>query len=131
MKENKLINFNKALKRLNETNTLYKSDKKNAIYRDALIQRYEFTFELAWKTLKQTMEDNSFLSNSINSPRNIIHKAYIEKFIDNQDIWLDMLNTRNNIAHTYNEHYAIEIATDISVTYIKKLSQLSKVLQDF
>ena len=50
---NKFDNFNKAVKRLNEANIAYKKNRDDDIYQDALIQRFEFTFELAWKTLRE------------------------------------------------------------------------------
>lgn len=57
---NKFDNFNKAVKRLNEANIAYKKNSDNDIYQDALIQRFEFTFELAWKTLREFMTDQGY-----------------------------------------------------------------------
>ena len=62
--ENKYINFNNAVKRLNEANVLYKKNSDDDIYQDALIKRFEFTFELAWKTLRQFMIDSGYLMRS-------------------------------------------------------------------
>lgn len=130
MIENKLDNFLKALKRLNEMNVLYKSKHTEEAYQDALIKRYEIAFELAWKTLKTIMQDENFIESHISSPTAIIKKAHTENFIINEEIWLDMLSTRNNIIHTYNEKYAKEVAIDISTIYIKKLSELAKTIRN-
>ena len=51
--ENKVENFYNALKRLSEVNVKYKKDKHDDVCRDALIKRFEFTFELSWKCLKE------------------------------------------------------------------------------
>ena len=55
--ENKNANFSQAVKRLNEANIGYKRNADNDIYQDALIKRFEFTFELAWKFLREYLED--------------------------------------------------------------------------
>ena len=57
---NKFDNFSKAVKRLNEANIAYKKNSADDIYQDALIKRFEFTFELAWKTLREFMTEQGY-----------------------------------------------------------------------
>lgn len=123
--DHKFENFSKALKRLNEAVTICKSNPDNEIYRDSLIKRYEFTFELAWKTLKAFMQDKHMLSEEFNSPRNILKKAYGEYIINNEEIWLEMLEARNNASHNYDEKAAKSIAESILLRYGKQLNLLS------
>lgn len=52
---NKYDNFSNAVNRLNEANIAYRRNPENDIYQDALIKRFEFTFELAWKTLRSRL----------------------------------------------------------------------------
>jgi nucleotidyltransferase substrate binding protein (TIGR01987 family) len=56
-----------------------------------LIKRFEFTLELAWKVLKDTMQDDGIIIDKI-SPKYVIKQAYSSKYIDNVDIWLSMIN---------------------------------------
>lgn len=118
-------NYVKAVKRLNEANLFYKKDSKNSIYIDALIQRFEFTFELAWKTLKAWLEDQGFVA-KINSPKGILRMAYEAGIIIEEQTWLSMLESRNITTHLYDEAEAIEIADSISNIYRKALIKLSK-----
>ena len=53
----KVENFCLAAQRLNEANKAFRSEPENELYRDALIQRFEFTFELGWKSMKEYLED--------------------------------------------------------------------------
>ncbi len=129
MKENKLINLTNAVKRLNEARVAYSNEPTNDYIRDSIIQRFEFSIELAWKTLREIMLDMYYLDRDINSPRSVIAKAYQEGFIDNESIWLQMLGERNNMAHVYNADIAIEIAKNISLVYAKELSNLVKKLK--
>lgn len=129
MKENKLINLTNAVKRLNEARVAYNNEPTNDYIRDSIIQRFEFSIELAWKTLREIMLDMYYLDRDINSPRSVIAKAYQEGFIDNENIWLQMLGERNNMAHVYNADIAIEIAKNISLVYAKELSNLVKKLK--
>ncbi|MFI3167579.1 MAG: HI0074 family nucleotidyltransferase substrate-binding subunit [Bacillota bacterium] len=129
MKENKLENFINAVKRLNEARTAFGGEPDNTLYRDALIQRFEFTLELAWKTIREELIEAFFSEKELNSPRNVISKAYQENYIDDEKIWLDMLKERNNIAHIYSEEDAIAVADKIKTKFCKVLTKLSKSIK--
>lgn len=80
--------------------------KPTQIHKDATIQRFEFTFELAWKNLQAYVRDQGF---DCNSPKNCIREGARVEIIDNPEDWFDYLKARNLIAHTYNEKMADKI----------------------
>lgn len=71
--------------------------------RDAAIQRFEFTIELFWKILKKVLFHEKIESTT---PRDTLSKAYQYKLIDNEEVWLAMLDDRNNTSHAYKEEEA-------------------------
>jgi len=96
----------KALIKLKEALTL--GDEE--IVRDGTIQRFEFTFELAWKLMKKI---NAFYGIETNSPRQAIKQAFREKIISNNPLWLEILECRNIISHTYSEESSLNIYNNI------------------
>lgn len=72
----------------------------NDIEKQGIIQSFEFTFELAWKTLKDFLENQQ-----VNAPfpRDVIKQAFHYQIITDGDTWMDMLEKRNQVAHTYDE----------------------------
>lgn len=127
--ENKYDNFSKAVNRLNEANIAYKRNCDDDIYQDALIKRFEFTFELAWKTLREFLIDQGYQL-EIASPKGVISFAWREGIISGEEIWLDMLNARNATAHDYGRELSGEIAERISNQYCKELTALKKFISD-
>lgn len=97
-----LKDLEKALKKLKEAIDL----PENEINRDATIQRFEFTFELAWK-LMQTLSQES--SQNVYGPKNAIREAAKLGFIENPEKWFEYLKKRNLASHTYNEEQAKEV----------------------
>lgn len=75
---------------------------------DGTIQRFEFVFELCWKTMKALLELHT-PSASVNSARTAIRAAYAAGWIDDEPAWLDLLEMRNASSHTYRESMALEI----------------------
>ena len=71
--------------------------------RDAAIQRFEFTIELFWKTLRKILFHEKVESTT---PRDTLSKAYQYSLIDDEDAWLMMLDDRNNTSHAYKEEEA-------------------------
>lgn len=127
--ENKFDNFKNAVKRLNEANTAYKKDRDNSLYRDSIIKRFEFSFELAWKALREFIFEQGYKL-EVASPKNVISFAYCEGFLSDEQIWLDMLKSRNNTAHEYGDDLSREIADTISTRYCKEIQKLCKFISD-
>ena len=100
----KYMNLKKAYDRLLEVSKLY--DGNDDIIRDSLIQRFEFTYELTHKTLREFMKylgvtlENSF-------PRTIYKKAYVNNLISNDKVWISLLEDRNSTLHIYSENSMI------------------------
>ena len=94
---------------------------------DGVIQRFEFTFELAWKTLKAFMEYKGF-SVPV-SPRDILKDAYAAGIIEEGDIFIKMLTDRNISSHTYDEEMALELYGRIKNDYISLLCELLEYVE--
>lgn len=93
-------NFEKAILQLQEAvqkNNLSKLEKAG------LIQVYEFTFELAWKTMKDFLEEKQV---EVKYPRETIKESFSFQLIKNGDVWMDMLDKRNLMSHTYDDKTA-------------------------
>lgn len=69
--------------------------------REGAIQRFEFAFELAWKTLKDYLEESGIVVNPV-TPRNVIKEAFAARILDDGQVWIDMMLHRNLLSHTYN-----------------------------
>lgn len=80
----------------------------NEFIRDGVIQRFEFTFELAWKTLKRYFKEIG-RSDIENGPKPIIREAGAQGLITNVEAWLDFLEKRNMTSHIYSEGEAIKV----------------------
>ena len=128
MKRNKIENFISAFEKLSQAIKVYKKNPDNDIYQDALIQRFEFIFELSWKALKEFMIING-LKDDLNFPKQILKEAYQLKVIDNENIWLEMLNARNLTSHVYDENTASRISHDICEKFWDEIKSLSEVFK--
>ncbi len=71
------------------------------------IQYFEFSFELAWKTIKQIANDQGV--QDCNSPKSSLRYAFKSGWIDDEDTWLDMLTSRNKMSHTYSASNALSV----------------------
>lgn len=81
-------------------------EKPSMITRDASIQRFEFTFELAWKVVQKYLSSKQIICRS---PRECLKEAFNLQIITNENEWLSMLNDRNLTSHAYNEKLSEEI----------------------
>ena len=96
--------FNKALDRLHEVVVLDESD----IIRDSLIQRFEFTYELAWKSMFYWMRDQGEQVPEMQKP--IIAAAFRCELIVDPKLWEDIKDQRDETSHTYNEDKAVAVS---------------------
>ncbi len=90
---------------LNSLKDVLKQDYNDYI-RDAAIQRFEYTFELAWKAMKRTLKEEG---SEIGSPKQVFRSAFEAKLIDDLEQWFALLKERNLTVHTYNEETAKEV----------------------
>lgn len=118
-------NFDKAFKRLTDAIQIIRNDPDNVLLQAGLIQTYEFTFELAWKTLKDYLEMEGF---TVPSPRATLRQAFQCGYIQQGDVWLKAMNDRNLTAHTYDDEVAKEVIADIQQTYYFLLKDLHQWL---
>lgn len=70
--------------------------------KEGLIQRFEYTFELSWKTLKDYLEFSGIKLEET-TPRNVIKLAFASGVIKDGELWIKMLIQRNLLSHTYNQ----------------------------
>ena len=97
-----LVQLESALARLDDV----LRQPKNEYMRDSAIQRFEFTFELVWKTVKARLEEAGVRAYS---PRDSFREAFQVGLIADDPSWLASIELRNLIAHTYNEATAEKI----------------------
>ena len=110
---------------INATNRLKEAlnEEENEITIDGTLHRYEFTFELAWKTLKDYLE---YLGITLNtgSPREIIKESFAHQLIEDGEIWIKMMLARNELTHLYDNENSREIYKNIKEEYILELEKL-------
>ncbi len=90
---------------------------------DGVLQRFEFTFELAWKCMKDYLEIQGIISN-IGSPREIIQLAYKHNIIEEGEKWIEMMLSRNNLSHMYDKNVSRNIYNKIKNEYVILIEKL-------
>lgn len=117
-------NFDKSLDLLTQAMNIENPD---VIQKAGLIQFFEMTFELAWKTIKDYLHEQGFTE--INTPRNVFKKAYEVELIRDGHVWLKLLEDRNLTSHTYDENTANAVIDLISKKYFDLLKSLHKTFK--
>lgn len=120
----KFENFCRGLERLEEALQL----EPTAINMDATIQRFEFTYELAWNLIKRFLLQ---LGIECLNPRDCIKAAFRQRYIkeESEEIWLDMIKDRNLSSHVYDEETARRIYNKIKQEYFKEFVALKRELE--
>lgn len=103
-------------------------DSLNQLEKEGVIQRFEFSFELAWKTVKDYMEHDGFVFATI-TPRQVIKDAFAAKILKDGQSWIDMLDHRNLLSHTYNLSKFEEAVKAVHDRYLDAFDQLHEFLQ--
>jgi len=104
--QTKIENYKKALLRLKEAVEEYNVNNSKVV-RDGVIQRFEFTVELAWKSLREYLINQGFEQH--NSPKAVMQEAFTANYISDEESWINILNDRNLTSHIYDDTTAEEI----------------------
>ena len=95
---------------------------------DGVLHRFEFTFELAWKTVKDYLEYLG-MTEKIGSPREIIQLGFKQGIISDGEAWVSMMLSRNALSHLYDEKTSREIYEKIKNNYVKLFGDLKEKLE--
>lgn len=125
--EERFNNLEKAVNDLDETRAFIQKNGLNKIYIMALIQAYEITFELCWKTMKDYLLYNGI---KVDTPREVIKESFANNIISDGKIWIEMMEARNKTSRTYKEEFAKELADDILNSYIAQINNLHSFFKE-
>lgn len=96
---------------------------------DGVLHRFEFTFELAWKTIKDYIEYQG-ISERTGSPREIIQTGFKQGIIENGEAWISMMLSRNSLSHLYDEKTSREIYEKIKTEYVNLFDGLKEKFEN-
>ena len=119
-------NLTNAVERLREGVQAYQENPAKII-RDGVIQRFEFTCELAWRTTHEFLLDQGFIE--LNSPKATMRKAFSYGLIDDEQAWIALLNARNQTSHLYDDATAQEIYSQIESEFVSLFDKLIEQLK--
>ena len=117
-------NFKKAFVKLDSA---AKKSSRSELEQEGLIQRFEYTYELAWSTLKDFFEYQGYTE--ISGSRDAFKLAIERGLIQDGKEWMKMIENRQRTSHTYNQETADDIAELIIDSYVSKFGDLIKVLE--
>lgn len=92
------------------------------VQKAGIIQFFEMSFELSWNLVKDYLEEQGFVD--VKSPRSALKKAFEMDILENGHDWMDLLQDRNQTAHTYDEQKATEMEQLINTKYFPLLKTL-------
>src|SRR5206468_2182176 len=118
----RISDFKRAVARLAEA---LDAGTENPLFIDASIQRFEFSFELAWKALQQVVRER--VGSETAGPKPTLQRAHANGLIADESVWLAMLTDRNLSSHTYHEALARELRARLP-RYLVELEKLASSL---
>lgn len=124
--QQRFSNYKKALNSLKEF-----IDKGNLskLEKQGLVKAFEYTYELGWNTLKDYLEYQG--DSSLTGSRDTIKKAFLSGLIEDGDVWIEMLESRNKTSHVYNEETAEEICGAIIKKYYAAFIKLHEKMKKY
>jgi len=122
----RFYNYRKALSQLNEAIEIMNKKQLSNLEKQGVIQAFEYTHELAWKTLKDFLLSRGTVDLFVS--RDVVRESFQLGLIENGEIWMEMIKSRNLTSHTYNEATADEIITLIHDHYFSEFVLLKDKL---
>lgn len=124
----KYENFCASLLNLKE---IYKYEEPyDTVTLTGLVGLYEISFEQAWKTMKEILEGHGYEGAATGSPRQIIKTAFQASLIEDEEAWLDALQARNNVSHSYNRTVALDIVAQTKETFYQMFCLLRQNIEE-
>lgn len=128
----RLENFSKALLQLESAVILSKQRKLSTLEEQGLIQAFEFTHELAWNLMRDYFYYQG--NNEITGSRDASRESFKMGLVKNGEAWMEMIKSRNQSSHTYNQEVADDISEKIITSYFGLFkdfeSKMNSLIQD-
>jgi nucleotidyltransferase substrate binding protein (TIGR01987 family) len=126
-------NYRKALEKFNQavdiiSNKLEWGEEIDDLLEEGLIQRFEYTHELAWKVMKDYAQYQGYTN--IQGSRDAFRKAFEMGIIENE-AWMESINDRNLTSHNYDDETVTEILKAIIDTYALLFNDFEKKMLSF
>lgn len=119
-------NYQTALESLSDGVNLSKSRKLTDLEKQGIIQGFEFTHELYWKTVKDFLEHTGNIK--IYGSKDATKEAFAHELISSGDDWMNMIESRNLTSHTYNKKIANDIVSKTIDIYYALLKQFEETM---
>ena len=130
----RFANYGRALTLLREAvDAMIKAEEGGSglsqLEKEGTIQRFEYTFELAWNVLKDYLESQGVVFPEV-TPRTVLRKAFEANVIADGDVWMSALDARNKMSHTYAFEEFEKVVQDIRKSYLPVMDGLHAYLLD-
>ncbi len=125
----KYENFCAALENLKDIYR-YEEPYDNVVL-TGLVGLYEICFELAWKMMKEVLENQGYQESATGSPKMILKTAYQAGLIKEEEIWIRGLAARNNVAHAYNRLVALDIVHQTKDSFYEMFCNLKQEVENW
>lgn len=119
--------FEKALTLLRSAFEEREISSYSALEQEGIIQRFKYTYELGWKTIKAYLEYGGMVIKPA-TPRDVIKEAYKSEFIDDGQVWIEMIGHRNILSHDYDFDSFQEVLTAVEEFYLDAFISLYEKL---
>lgn len=113
--QQRFANYRNAFEQIDEAVVLANTRELSRLEKQGLIQAFEYTYELAWKTLKDYLQWQGLVD--IIGSRDTIREAFSQGLLEDGQVWMNMLVDRNRTSHTYNQEIADTIFYNIRDVY--------------
>ena len=123
----KFENFQSALRNLEEIRKC--KEPYETIVLTGQVALFEICFEQSWKAMKEALEYNGYDESRTGSPRSMLKLAYQAGMIDDEELWIEALASRNNEFHAYNEGIAVKIVSETKAKYIDMFEALEEKIK--
>jgi nucleotidyltransferase substrate binding protein (TIGR01987 family) len=104
-------------------------DVLNDLEKEGVVQRFEYTVELAWKVLKDYLEFSGVQLVSV-TPKSVVKAAFSARLLSDGQLWIDMLDHRNLLSHKYDQALLGKGLAEIEGRYLPALHALQKYLEE-
>ena len=127
--EYRFDNFKRAYFLLQDAVESYREEELSQLDKEGMIQRFRYCTEFAWKTVKDYLENQNVVLELI-TPRAVIKEAVSAKLLSRGEDWMNALDARNKMSHTYEFGKFESVIKQIEATYLNLFGELYEKLSE-